>query len=260
MTDNDNSGILNRRQFVKATAATAAAGFLAGCADVYTSEKVVLPDDAQADLGLNQIVEEQRRTNYNGEVAGREVDTTIESSIALYTEGAVQMNTPNGSDDGGQSNPFKEGNVSVGVISTPPIREVGQTFNPFARLDLGALLTNDRSLQLLNSVSDGQLDVSWRRQPEQLSTTDATMLGESTTMESHAGILESENTETPTLVYLHLARVETDSSVVISAGVQAFDVEDTSRSYVGSNGYITQSELESARSLVADADAALVFE
>ena len=264
MTDNDNSGILNRRQFVKATAATAGVGLLAGCSSrTYTAETVVLPDDAQEQLQFAPVMEETRRTELSGNVAGQDVSATIVNSVALYTEATVELNvgTPTPSSGGdSEGRPFTGGNVSVGVLSTPGAKEAGQSLNPLGRLDLGEILTNERALRLLNDVSEGDLDVEWARKPEQLSTAEGTLLDQSTTIETHAGLLETSNSETPVAIYLHLARVETDTSVVIAAGTQAFDAEDTSRSYVGSDGYQTQQELEDARTLVADVDAALVVE
>jgi hypothetical protein len=75
------------------------------------------------------------------------------------------------------------------------------------------------------------------------------------TVETHGVVVSSE---TPNATYLHMARVENDSSVVIAVGIQSFDVEDTQTSYVGSDGYLTESELEEARSTVVDVDGRLV--
>jgi len=265
MTDTDNSGTWRRRQFIKATGVTAGVGLLAGCSSqTYTAETVVLPDEAQQRLRFAPVLEETRRTELSGSVAGQDVSATIVNSVAVYTEATVELSvgtpTPTDSADGSEGSSFTGGTVNVGVLSTPAAKQAGQSLNPLGRLDLAELLTNERALQLLNDVSEGDLDVEWARQPEQLSTAEGTLLDQSTTIETHAGLLDTGTSETPTLVYIHLARVETDTSVVIAAGVQAFDVEDTGRAYVGPDGYQTQQELEAARETVAGVDAALVVE
>jgi len=150
------------------------------------------------------------------------------------------------------------GQLTVGVLSTPAARAAGQTLNPLARMGLADLLTSDQAEGFLNSSGvGGGGSVEWVRGPERLSTAEGTMLGQDVTVETHAGVVSGE---TPNATYLHMARTETGDSVVIATGLASFDVEDTSKALVGPDGYLTESELEAARSTVVDVDAALVVE
>jgi len=263
MTGHSDDAMWNRRTFIKATGATAGAGLLAGCAGAedqeYTAETVVLPEDAQEELRFAPVTEETQRRTIEETVAGQDISATIESSIAVYaqTDAEFDLSTETESSGSDGSGSPDSGPLSVGVLSTPAAETAGQSLNPLARLEISEILTSDQAEQFLNSMRNSEEDIEWERGPEQLSTAEGTMLGESTTIETHAGILSGDTTM---LTYLHLTRVETEDSVVLSAGVQSSEVEDTTRPFVGPDGYLTGSDIEEARSQVADVNEALVVE
>ncbi|GGO02631.1 DUF6517 family protein [Haloarcula pellucida] len=144
--------------------------------------------------------------------------------------------------------------LSLGVLSTPVASVAGQSINTLAGLSLSDLLTNDQAESFLRSAGVGDGSVEWARGPTRLGTEAASLLGEPVTMETHAGILDESN---PSVVYLHLARVENGGSVVVSAGVHGFEVSDTDRPFVGADGYVSQDRLDRYRSTVVTADEAL---
>ena len=149
------------------------------------------------------------------------------------------------------------GQLTVGVLSTPAATFGGQSLNPLARMGLADLLTSDQAEGFLNSSGVGEGNVEWVRGPERLSTVEGTLLEQDVTIETHAGIVGGE---TPNATYLHMARTETGNSVVIATGLASFDVEDTAKAFVGPDGYMSEAELEEARSTVVDVDAALVVQ
>jgi uncharacterized protein YjlB len=57
-----------------------------------------------------------------------------------------------------------------------------------------------------------------------------------------------------------MARVEAGDSVVIAAGVHGFEVESTTRDYVGDGGYVSTADFDALVSTVVDVDAALVVD
>lgn len=195
---------------------------------------------------------------------------TVESAVSVYVEADIELdfgteqgtttagtatNESGSLDDVGAST-LSGGQLSVGVLSTPAATVAGQSLNPLARLGLSDMLTSDQAESFLTAAGVGEGgSVDWQRGPTELSTAESTLLDQDVTVETRAGVVSGE---TPNVTYLHMARVETDSSVVIAVGIQSFDVEDTSKDLVGPEGYVTESELEAARSTVADVDAALV--
>lgn len=236
------TGGLDRRSFLRAAGATALVGGLAGCSDAanreFIADAVVLPDDAQSDLGFIQATEERDRRVISRTVAGQDLEATVESFVSVYGE--------------------LDGELTLGVLSTPTASVAGQTLNPLARVDLGDLLTNDAAQSFLRSAGvGGSGEVEWERSPEQIGTTEGTLLGESVTVESHAGILGGESSN---VVYLHMARTQTGDSVVIAAGVHGFEVESTDRDYVGSGGYVSTADFDDIVATVVDVDAELVVD
>ncbi|MBV0925689.1 hypothetical protein KTS45_15910 [Halomicroarcula limicola] len=147
------------------------------------------------------------------------------------------------------------GALSVGVLSTPAASVAGQSLNPLARLGLSDLLTNPGAESFLGSAGVGSGDVNWERGPTRLATGETTVLGEATALETYAGVLGGAE---PSVVYLHLARVENGKSVVVAAGVHGGPVADTGRPFVGADGYLSRSELDEHRADVAAVDEALV--
>lgn len=242
MYDDRQGGGLDRRGFLRAAGATALVAGLAGCSDVtnreFTADAVVLPDDAQSELGFIEAAEQRDRREISRTVAGQEVQATVESFVSAYAE--------------------MDGELTLAVLSTPAASVAGQTLNPLARLGLGDLLTNDAAESFLRSAGvGGSGQVDWERGPELLGTTEGTLLGESVTVESHAGILSGESSN---VVYLHVARVQTGGSVVIAAGVHGFGVESTTRDYVGADGYVSGADFDDIVATVVDADAELVVD
>lgn len=283
MTDIDERRTWNRRRFLQAAGVTTA--MLAGCSGLtdreYIADTVVLPDPAQAELGFPAVVERTERRSIDGSAGGQEFSVTIQSSISVYAETDIefetQVETPTGTPGTGSLEDLDEetlggGTVSVGALSTPAARVAGDSVNPLARTSLGELLTTDAAESFLSStgVGDGE-SVDWARGPVLLSPADGdqtpspesgslpaaegSLLDRNVAFETHAGIVSSE---TPNVTYLHMARVENDDSVVITAGVQSVEVEDTTRAFVGEDGYLTQAELTEVRATVADVNERLV--
>ncbi|MBX0322589.1 hypothetical protein EGH21_06060 [Halomicroarcula sp. F13] len=144
--------------------------------------------------------------------------------------------------------------LALGVLSTPVASVAGQSLDTLATVRLSDLLTDARAESFLVSAGVGDGGVEWARGPALLDTGTTSMLGDSVTMETHAGILAGSG---PSVVYLHLARVERGDNVVVSAGVHGFDVLEPDRPFVGADGYVSQERLDRYRSVVAAADAAL---
>ncbi len=233
---------IDRRTFLRAAGATALVGAVAGCSDVtnreFVAAAVVLPDDAQSELGFIEATERRDSRVISRTVAGQDVQATVESFVSVYGE--------------------LDGDLTLGVLSTPKASVAGQTLNPLAQVSLGDLLTNNAAESFLRSAGvSGSGEVNWERGPEQLDTVAGTLLSESVTVESHAGILGGESS---TVVYLHMARVETGNSVVITAGVHGFEVESTTRDYVGDAGYVSTAAFDDIVATVVDVDAALVVD
>lgn len=272
MTDKNNL-TWDRRRFLQAAGATAGAGLLAGCSGLsdqeFIADAVVLPEEAQEDLGFATVAERTERREISRTVGGQDVTATIESAISVYIEADIELNfgaetaTGTATNQTGASGDVSAaalagGQLTVGALSTPAAKIAGQSLNPLATLGLGELLTSSRAGGFLRSAGVGEGgSVDWERGPEQLSTVEGTLLDQDVTVETHAGVV---NGETPKATYLHMARVENDNSVVIAVGIQSFDVEDTSKPFIDPDGYMTEEELEDARSTVVDVDAALVVE
>ncbi|WP_324664894.1 DUF6517 family protein [Haloarcula sediminis] len=275
MTVNLNDSAWNRRTFLKLAGATAGAGLLAGCSEVtdqeFVADAVVLPEADQDELGFAPVVERTERRKFSETVGGQDVTATVESAASVYVEADVELEfgteagtatgtatNETGALDDVDTSALSGGQLSVGALSTPAATVAGQSLNPLASLGLSEMLTSDQAESFLTSAGVGEGDsVEWERGPTELSTAEGTLLDQDVTVETHAGVVSGE---TPNATYLHMARVETDSSVVIAVGIQSFDVEDTSKELVGPDGYVSESELDEARSTVADVDAALVVE
>jgi hypothetical protein len=235
------SGV-DRRTFLRAAGATALVGAVAGCSEVanreFVADAVVLPDDAQSELGFSEAAARRDSRVVSRTVAGQDVQVTVESFVSVYGE--------------------LDGELTLGVLSTPTASVAGQTLNPLARIGLGDLLTNATAESFLGSAGVGASGgVNWERGPERVGTTDGTLLGESVTVESHAGVLGGESSN---VVYLHMARVEAGDSVVIAAGVHGFEVESTTRDYVGDGGYLPTATFDDIVATVVAVDAALVVD
>lgn len=264
MTEKDDL-TWDRRRFLQVAGATAGTGLLAGCSSPtdqeFIADEVVLPEESQDDLGFTTVAERTERREISRTIGGQEVTATLESAIAAYIEadtgfksGGETEQTESGDDMSAET--FTGGQLMVGVLSTPAAKIAGQSLNPLASLGLGELLTSSQVEKAIGSTGAGEGgSVDWRRGPEQLSTVEGTLLDQDVTVETHAGIVEAE---TPKATYLHMARVANDSSIVIAVGIQGFDAEDTSKPFLGSDGYMTEAELADAQSTVVDVDAALV--
>ena len=270
----DKNGLRwGRRRFLQATGAATGAVLLAGCSGLtdqeFIADAVVLPEADQEELGFATVVERTERREFSGTVGGQDVNATVESAISVYVEADVELDfstetgmatgtatNQTGSLDDVSADTLEGGQLSIGALSTPAATVAGQSLNPLSTLGLAKLLSSDQAKSFLTAAGVGDGDaVSWERGPEQLSTAEGTMLDQDVTVETHAGIVGGE---TPNATYLHMARVEHDNSVAIAVGIQSFEVEDTSRPFVGSDGYMTESELEDARSTVVDVDGRLV--
>ena len=271
MTANQNSNAWSRRRFLQLAGAAAGAGLLAGCSGLtnreFIADAVVLPEEDQDELGFAPVVERTERREFSETVGGQDVTATVESAVSVYVDADLELDfgtatatgtatNETGSLDDVNGETLSGGQLSVGVLSTPAATVAGQSLNPLARLGLADMLTSDQAESFLTDagVSEGD-SVEWERDPTELSTSEGTLLDQDVTVETHAGVVSGE---TPNATYLHMARVETDSSVVIAVGLQSFDVDDTSKDLVGPDGYVTESELDEARSTVTDVDAALV--
>lgn len=271
MTDTDGQRTVNRRRFLRAASVTAGAAAFAGCSDLtnreYIADTVVLPEAAQEELGFPAVVERTERRTIEGSAGGQEFSATIQSSISVYAETDIEFEpqtetgSPTGTPGTGSVGTLDEdtlggGTISVGALSTPAARVAGDSVNPLADRSLAELLTADAAESFLTAAGVGDGDtVEWRRGPEQLSTAEGTLLDRDVTVETHAGLVSGG---TPNAAYLHMARIETDNSVVITAGVQSFDVEDANRAFVGEDGYRTESELADVRSTVIDVNGRFV--
>ena len=259
----------DRRRFLQAAGATAGVGLLAGCSGLsdqeFIADAVVLPEEAQEDLGFATVAERTERREISRTVGGQDVTATIESAISVYIEADIELNfgagtatNQTGSGDDVSADVLTGGQLTVGALSTPAAKVAGQSLNPLASLGLGELLTSSRAEGFLSAAGAGESgSVDWERGPEQLSTVEGTLLDQDVTIETHAGVV---NGETPKATYLHMTRVENDNSVVIAIGIQSFDVEDTTKPFVGPDGYMTEEELADAQSTVVDVDAALVVQ
>ncbi|WP_277542471.1 DUF6517 family protein [Haloarcula laminariae] len=275
MTGEQDSGTWDRRAFLQLTGAAAGAGLLAGCSEVtdqeFVADAVVLPEDDQEALGFAPVAERTERREFSETVGGQDVTATVESAVSVYVSADVDIDfttetgtatgtatNGTGSVDDVSAETLSGGQLSVGVLSTPAATIAGESLNPLARLGLADLLTSDQAESFLTAAGVGEGDgVDWQRGPTELSTAEGTLLEQDVTVETHAGVISGE---TPNATYLHMARVENDNSVVIAVGIQSFDVEDTSKELVGPDGYMSESELEEARSTVVGVDEALVVE
>lgn len=276
----ENNLTWNRRQFLQATGVATGAVMLAGCSGLtdqeFIADTVVLPEPDQEELGFATVIERTERREFSETVGGQDVTATVESAISVYVEADIELDfsteagtataetatgtatNQTGSLDDLSADTLEGGQLSIGALSTPAANVAGQSLNPLASLGLADLLTSDQAEDFLTSAGvGGGENVDWERGPEQLSTVEGTLLDQDVTVETHAGIVSGE---TPNATYLHMARVENDSSVVIAVGIQSFEVEDTSKPFVGSDGYMTESQLDDARSTVVDVDGRLVVQ
>lgn len=233
---------LSRRGVLRAAGGAALVAGLAGCSGAanrkFTADAVVLPDDAQTTLEFVEMAEQRDRREITRTVAGQDVQATIESFVSAYGE--------------------VDGELTLAVLSTPTAAVAGQTLNPLARIGLGELLTNDAAQSFLRSAGvGGSGQVRWERGPDRLGTADTSLLDASVTIESYAGLLAGETTS---VVFTHLARTETADSVVIAAGVHGFEVDETTRDYVGTGGYVSPADFEAIVATVGDADAELIVD
>jgi len=182
------------------------------------------------------VVMERSRT-----IGGVEVTVTMRGHVAAYRE-------PGDSDQASGVPAF------LGVISTPKSVVAGREFNPLARLSIPNLLTSTAGVRFLRAVGVDRLGharsrVRWGRGPLFLESRAVRFLGRETALESYAGVLGGEP---PTVAFVHLARVE-DDTVVIVAAVHGHDVEDPDRAFVGDDeAYVSTAEFSSTVTTVRD--------
>ncbi len=115
--------------------------------------------------------------------------------------------------------PRSGGNVVV--VSTPSESVGDENLNPLANVSNEEFLTAEGGQYVRESgvLEDSGLgsEPSWLVTPEQVGSTDTTLVGESVTVESYAGIAEDSSDAARTLLF-HVARATLDEEIVIVAG------------------------------------------
>jgi len=245
------AGGCSRRQLLGGILATAATAGLAGCAEATSYEfratPVVLGSDARAALDYATLDRERVVTERSREVGGVDLTVTVENHTAVY--GA--SGEPGGSAEA----------PTVGAVSTPRATVMGRSFNPLARLSLANLLTSDAGTRFLvrtglDDVGSGSKTVRWVRGPTRIAEQDGRCLGTETTLESYAGVLGGDP---PSVVFVHLTRVDADD-VVLAAAVHGHDVTEPDRTFVGPDtGYLSPDDFAAAVGTYATATAGLTY-
>lgn len=242
----------SRRRLLGTVGATMLATGLAGCGSVTTYEfgatPVVLGDDAREELGYVTVRREPVIVERSRTVGGVDMDVTVESPVAVY-------GTPAETERATAAAP------TVGAVSTPNATVMDRSFNPLVRLSLPNLITSESGTRVLARLG---LDVigamgermHWKHGPTFVAGRKGTCLGLETTLESYAGVLGGS---TPSVAFVHLTRVDTDS-VVITAAVHGQDVEDPGRAFVApEDGYLSPAAFRGAVDTFAAASAAFAY-
>lgn len=215
----------NRRGILSIAAVTA----LAGCSGFesyeFIADPAVLPDEERRAVGLAAVATEPTTVRRRTQAGGVDVDVTIRSHLAVYESANA----------GGTDRPasWPDGQVGVGLLSTPPARIGGRTVNPLARLPLRDVVGTVQGREVLSRAGAG--DATFERGPEEVESGSATMLGTSTTVRSLAGVVTDGGTARAVLA--HVARA-TDGDVVVGALVHGRPVESTAGPLVGADGLL----------------------
>jgi len=240
---------LSRRRFLRGVAGVGASAAVAGCGAIttyeFSTEPVVLPERSRTRMGYEETLREPVVAERSREVAGVEVEATVESHVAIYetVTGSESGRTPQADDGDGPT----ASTPSVGVASTPRATVSGRSFNPLARLSLANLVTSDagnafRRRVGLDRVGVPRERVRWERGPEFVAEREATCVGARVTIESYAGILGGES---PTVAVVHLVRADAES-VVLPAAVHGRTVADVRGSLVGPDGLLSHDAFDAA--------------
>lgn len=231
LTASEGVAPCSRRSLLRAASVASVTG-LAGCGRVtdyeFRARPVVVEWGASAapkyeTVRREPVVMERSRT-----VAGAEVTAIMKSHLAVYR-------TTGDSDRASGLPQF------LGVISTPEAVVVDRQFNPLVGLSLPNLLTSGAGVRFLRTVGVDRVGhsrsrVRWTRGPTFLESRAMRLLGTRTALESYAGILGGNP---PSVAFVHLARAE-DDSVVIVAAMHGSDVGQPDRRFVGaSDAYVS---------------------
>lgn len=194
-------------------------------------------------MGYEETLREPVVTERSREVAGVDVQATVESHVAIYEPATAAGSTTPTGDGGGPT----ATTPSIGVVSTPRATVSGRSFNPLARLSLANLVTSDAGNEFLRRVGLDRVGVPrqrvrWERGPEFVAERTATCVGTRVTIESYAGLLGGEP---PTAAVVHLARADAES-VVLPAAVHGRTVADVRGSLVGPDGFLSQAAFDAA--------------
>lgn len=196
-------------------------------------------------MGYGETLREPVVAERSREVAGVQIQATVESHVAIYeavTGSASGSTTPAGDGAGPTA-----ATPSVGVASTPRATVSGRSFNPLARLSLANLVTSDAGNEFLRRVGLDRVGVPrervrWERGPAFVAERTATCVGTRVTIESYAGILGGEPL---TVAVVHLARADAES-VVLPAAVHGRTVADVRSPLVGPGGLLSQDAFDAA--------------
>lgn len=259
---------LSRRRVLQVTTVSLATLGLAGCSGItnqeFTAEPVTIPEAERSELGYVEQQNEEKVIEKNEEVAGVELSATIESYYATYAPdlesvGDETMRSgerPDSETEARKQALFSslqaagESDVlslpSMAAVSTPKGEVFGQQLNPLANRDIETMLQSDRAEDLLANTGGGANgsmpnSLDWEREPEQVESEDASLVGTDAEVQAFGGLVEGSNA--PLFLLGTLARA-VDESVVITAGTLAFPVADPDLEFVGDAGYLADGELD----------------
>jgi len=207
----------NRRTFLKALGATVAGSSLAGFQEQGPTHEFVATPTGLSEAGRKKfrfpsVDHEEVVDEWTVAVGGDEVDVTTTSHALAYPVPNRQARTewPTDGPDG----------ASIAVLSTPEASVAGREVNPLAKRPLSDLVTGDTGRNLLRWTGIGEgSQLSLPRAPKRITTRkNIEFLGQSTTLETYAGIERMRNRHGAFL--LHVARVRKQGSAVILGVVQ----------------------------------------
>lgn len=136
--------------------------------------------------------------------------------------------------DAGVPAPLGGATFGLGVLSTPAAKVAGNAVNPLAGMGYVEMLTDDRVAGALDPNVPGLDSIEWLGGPRNVTdepgvmADDAegsivTLLDQESQLESFAGVIDGPNG--PLGVGVHMARVEYEGDVVITAGVHHWPEE-----------------------------------
>lgn len=201
---------LSRRDLLNATKAAGAGAIItgvAGCSGLtsrrYEAAPVGLGENAS---GIGYSLQRADSTEISTQEAafGIDLEATLLNHYAAY----------------------RGPETTFALAALPAIEEGGQTLNPLADRDLGALPTADQASPLLHQVDIGQGDsIDWAQRPEVVGRREVSLLDRST-----EGVALVGRTGDDEAVLLHLARVQHEGDVVfgLQADVRELAAEDES--------------------------------